>query len=114
LLPPLSSPPPLHASDRIVSLLFVVRGAPVLLSELDTGSGVFLKKIAGTRTVTWVQVDSQPGLWFAGGEHVVVFPQAPPRLAGHVLVWQEGELTLRLEGARLTLAEAENIAVKLR
>ena len=114
LLPPLASPPPLHGSDRIVSLLFVVQGAPVLLSELNTGSGVFLKKIAGTGTVKWVQVGSEPGLWFASGEHVVVFPQAPPRLAGHVLVWQEGKLTLRLEGANLTLAQAEKIARELR
>lgn len=113
LLPPLASSPPLHARDRIVSLLFVVQKAPVLLSELDTGSGVFLKKIAGAGTVQWVQVGSEPGLWFAGGEHVVVFPQAPPRLAGHVLVWQAGKLTLRLEGARLTLAQAEKVAEEL-
>jgi hypothetical protein len=114
LLPPLASPPPLHASDRIVSLLFVVEGAPVLLSEMNTGSGVFLKKIAGAGTVQWVQVGSEPALWFAGGQHVVVFPQAPPRLAGHVLVWQQGKLTLRLEGANLTLAEAKKIAGELR
>ena len=115
LLPPLASPPPpLHASDRIVSLLFAVRGAPVLLSEASTGSGVFLKEIAGAGTVHWVQIGSESALWLAGGEHVVVFPQAPPRLAGYVLVWQAGKLTLRLEGASLTLAQAETIAGKLR
>ena len=114
LLPPLASSPPLHASGQIVSLLFEVQGAPVLLSEVNTGSGVFLKKIAGSGTVKWVQVGSEPGLWFAGQEHVVVFPQAPPRIAGHVLAWQEGKLTLRLEAANLTLTEAEKIARKLR
>lgn len=114
LLPPLASPPPLHAADQIVSLLFRVDGEPVLLSEISSGSGVFLKKIASVGAVQWVQVGSEPGLWFAGGKHVVVFPQAPPRLAGHVLVWQEGRLTLRLEGANLTLAQAEKVTQELR
>lgn len=114
LLPPLASPPPLHASDRIVSLLFTAEGEPVLLSEIETGSGVFLKKIASPGAVQWVQVGGGAGLWFIGGEHVVVFPQAPPRLAGHVLVWQDGRLTLRLEGARLTLPQAKKLAGELR
>jgi hypothetical protein len=41
---------------------------------------------------------------------VVVFPHAAPRLAGHVLVWQHGNLTVRLEGAHLKLGDALTLA----
>jgi hypothetical protein len=115
VLPPLSPPPPLHGEDRVVSLLFLHDGEPVLLSEIDGGGDVFLKKLAGVETtVRWVRVGTDPGLWLSGARHVAVFPQAPPRLAGDVLVWQHGELTLRLEGRRLTLLQAEKLARSLR
>jgi hypothetical protein len=53
-----------------------------------------------------MRVGNDPALWIAGDRHVVVFPHAAARLAGHVLVWQRGSLTLRLEGAHLTLRDA--------
>jgi hypothetical protein len=114
LLPPVAPAPALHAQDRIVSLLFLHDGDPVLLSEIGVG-GASLKKIALTSTsVRWVQVGSAPAVWISGHEHVVVFPQAPPRLAGNVLVWQRGNLTLRLEGAHLTLRDAETLAENIK
>lgn len=115
LLPPISTAPALHANGQIVSLLFLNRGQPVLLSEAHTGSGVFLKKLASTSTtVTAVQVGADPGFWLSGAPHLVFFPGAPARLAGNVLLWQHGPLTLRLEGHNITEPDALDVARSLR
>ncbi|HET7573028.1 MAG TPA: hypothetical protein VFJ77_10235 [Gaiellaceae bacterium] len=115
LLPPLDPPPPLHLSGSVVSVLFRDRGEPVLLSELHAGGGAVLEKLVGAGTaVTRVRIGGEPGLWLAGDEHVFLAPAAPPRLAGRVLVWQHGDLTLRLEGRGLTLARARQLARSLR
>lgn len=114
LQPPLSPAPTLHARDRIVSLLFLHDGGPVLLSELSS-RGPVLKKIVLTSTsVRWTRVGNDPAIWIAGDRHVVVFPHAAPRLAGDVLVWQHGDLTLRLEGPHLSLRDAQALAEKIR
>ena len=115
LLPRLTAQPPLHAQGQIVSLLFLDRGQEVLLSEANTGSTVFLKKLASSATrATAVQVGSDPGIWLSGARHVVYFPAAPPRLAGNVLIWQHGPLTLRLERHNLTETDALELAAALR
>jgi hypothetical protein len=114
-LPRLSPLPPLHAQGQIVSLLFFDRGQAVLLSEANTGSGVFLKKIATSATsATAVQVGPDPGVWLSGAPHIVFFPGAPARLAGNVLIWQHGPLTLRLEGHDLSQPQAIEFAQALR
>ncbi|MFL5958647.1 MAG: hypothetical protein ACJ75G_00055 [Gaiellaceae bacterium] len=114
LEPPLAPAPALHAQGGIVSLLFLHAGEPVLLSEIAGGSTV-IKKIAVTSTsVRWRSIANDPAIWIAGDRHVVVFPHAAPRLAGHVLVWQHGNLTLRLEGAQLTIRDALGLAEKIR
>jgi hypothetical protein len=113
LQPPFTPPPTLHARDGIVSVLFLHEGEPVLLSEIGSG-GRLLKKIAGSNTsVQWQRVGDDAAIWMAGDRHVVVFPHAAPQLAGHVLVWQDGNLTLRLEGAHLTLRDALALAEKI-
>ena len=43
-----------------------------------------------------------------------MFPGAPPRLAGNVLLWQAHGLTLRLEGRGLTRGRAVELATLLR
>lgn len=112
LEPPPATAPTLHARDGIVSSLFLHDDDPVLLSELG-GRLPVLQKIAVTsESVRRVKVGDDPGIWIPGG-HVVVFPQAAPRLAGNVLVWQHGNLTLRLEGAHLTLSDALALASKI-
>jgi hypothetical protein len=113
LQPPLAPPPTLHAQDGIVSVLFLHDGEPVLLSEIGS-DGRLLKKIAGSNTsVQWQRVGNDAAIWIAGDRHVVVFPHAAPQLAGHVLVWQDGNLTLRLEGVHLTLRDALALAEKI-
>lgn len=115
LLPPLEPPPPLHLRERAVSVLFLDRGEPVLLSELYAPGGYLLKKIAAVGTqLEPVTVAGGPGLWLTGKPHLFIAPDAPPRLAGNVLVWTRGDLTLRLEGPALTLARARELARSLR
>lgn len=111
LLPPVASA--LHAQGGIVSLLFLHHGSPILLSEIGSNSHL-LKKIAITSTsIRGQRVGNDPALWIAGDGHVVVFPHAAPRLAGHVLVWEHGDLTLRLEGAHLSLRDALTLAADI-
>jgi len=116
LLPPLEPPPLLHVEEDVVSLVFADRGRPVLLSELNVGSdAAILKKVVGGSTsVVSLRVEGGPGFWIAGSEHVFFFPDAPPRLAGNVLLWQAHGLTLRLEGRGLTLVHAVELAGVLR
>ena len=61
-----------------------------------------------------------PGVYLSGAPHEVLFETATGqvrtdrvRLAGNVLVWQQGQLTIRIEGTR-TLAQALALARSLR
>jgi hypothetical protein len=112
LLPALDPAPPLHlANARIVSLLFIYRGEPVLVSELPFTDAGILKKVAAQAT----RIEPVPkGLWLSGDAHVFLFPGAPPRLAGNVLLVQRGGLTLRIEGRRLAKGDALRLAAELR
>lgn len=95
----------LYERDGVVSALLP---GPLLLSEI--GGPEFLKKFA-TSSVEWVRVaPTVQGLWVAGPRHVVVFPGAPRRLAGNVLLWATASRTFRLEGRRLTKDEALRLA----
>ena len=102
----------LYAQDGVVSALIDADG-PLLLGQFRAGAGVeILKKLASASTrVEWLEVEpGVQGLWIDGGEHVFFGPAAPPRLAGHVLIWQRGEITYRLEGRTLTRAHALELA----
>jgi hypothetical protein len=116
LLPPSQAAPTLHERGGVVSLLFLDRGAPVLLSELGEGDPAVLKKLIASETsIQGVSVGGGPGFWLTGAPHAVALPSGvPPRLAGDVLLWQRGGLTLRLEGRGLTLARALELARSFR
>lgn len=97
-----------------VSLLW---GTPsnvrLLLTEV-TGRAYIEKIIDGDSQVERVNIGNA-GAWFQG-PHVVMFQDrdgrfhdSQARLAGSTLVWQDGDVTLRLEG-RLTKTEALRIA----
>ena len=43
----------------------------------------------------------------------MIFPSAPPRLAGNTLLWESAGVTYRLEGARLDRQTALAIARSL-
>jgi hypothetical protein len=76
----------------------------------------FLKKVAVAGLVEEVTVGGEPGYWFSGEPHFFTYVDAAgqfreerTRLAGNTLIWQHGDLTLRLEG-QLPKEEAIRIA----
>jgi hypothetical protein len=98
-----------------VSLLW---GTPdrvqLLLTEFQ-GEAFIEKLIEPDAPVEGVTVDGEPGAWLED-PHVVIFKdpsgrirESTPRLAGKTLLWQHGEVTLRLEGD-LSKEEALRIA----
>jgi hypothetical protein len=80
----------------------------------------FIKKVTGMGLVEDVTVGGEPGYWFSGEPHFFTYTDANgllrderTRLAGNTLIWQRGELTLRLEG-EVSQAEAIRIAESMR
>lgn len=117
----LGPPDEIYLSTRIpggaVSLVY--EAAPGLPPASTTGVGLLLtefqgsvdvaiaKKIIGLgTTVEFVTVNGGQGFWISGKAHVVAqldrngseIPDTV-RLAGDVLVWEQGDLTLRIESA---------------
>jgi hypothetical protein len=80
----------------------------------------FLKKVAVMGVVEEVTVGGEPGYWFSGEPHFFTYVDArgdfreeQTRLAGNTLIWQRGDLTLRLEG-QLPKEQAIRIAESMR
>jgi hypothetical protein len=80
----------------------------------------FLKKVTRMGLVEQVTVGGEPGYWFSGEPHFFTYQDAAgnfreeqTRLAGNTLIFQRGELTVRLEG-RLSRQAATDIAESLR
>ena len=81
----------------------------------------FVGKMLGPDTrLQRVEVQGQLGFWIEGNPHAFFYRDATGqvrdetiRLAGNVLLWEHGDLTLRLEGAR-TREQALRIAASMR
>jgi hypothetical protein len=80
----------------------------------------FLKKVTRMGVVEAVTVGGEPGYWFSGEPHFFTYQDASgalreeqTRLAGNTLIWQRGDLTLRLEG-EIPRDEAIRIAESMR
>lgn len=78
------------------------------------------KLLTAGSDVAFVVVRSSQGYWIGGPPHLFFYRDAvgdvrdeTVRLAGRVLLWEEGGVTYRVEGAR-SLAEATRIAESLR
>jgi hypothetical protein len=94
-------------------------GLGLLLTEFRASidEQVLVKKgIAEETTILPVTIDGEQGFWLEGTPHVLQYvdEQGRPledrtRLAGNVLLWEHGDVTLRLESA-LSLEEALGIA----
>jgi hypothetical protein len=80
--------------------------------ESDVGGTILKKAAVGVADVESVDVVGRPGIWI-GSRHAVYLPGGPPRAAGHVLIWEDGPLTLRLEAA-VDLARALAVARRIR
>jgi hypothetical protein len=80
----------------------------------------FIKKTAVAGQVEFVEVGGEPAYWFSGEPHFFTYRDSAgnlqeerTRLAGNTLIWQRGDLTLRLEG-QLSKEEALRIAESMR
>jgi hypothetical protein len=113
LVPAGVSNPQLYLRDGFVSMV-VGRKPPVTLTEFRFGRGPdIVKKFMGPASSVEPVEIGDGGYWLSGAQHVTYVPSLPPRYAGNVLLWQRGDVTLRLEGA-LTKAQALAIARSLR
>jgi hypothetical protein len=101
----------------MVSLLYGTKERPrALFTQFAaTVDQVIFKKVAPDTTITAVWVDGQHGYWLEGAHFFTYYDRdetmqtEPVRLAGNVLLWERGSLTLRLEGD-FSKAEALRIA----
>src|SRR5262245_44242035 len=112
VLPRVNGRPQLYEREGVISAVLATP-EPVLVSELrPLGGEYLLKKVAGiSTTVENVGIDDRrQGLWIEGERHVVYWLTAPPRLAGNVLLWEDGGVTYRIEGRHLTRERALELA----
>lgn len=114
-LVPDDKPDRVFVDDGTVNLVWGNPAKPRLLLTEFRGEAFLEKLIQPSDDVEAVKVNGRLGAWLEQ-PHVVVFKDArgrirdnPARLAGKTLLWQHGELTLRLEGD-LTKEEALRIA----
>ncbi|HET8628894.1 MAG TPA: hypothetical protein VFL91_15840 [Thermomicrobiales bacterium] len=134
-LPDLGPPDEVYVSDQapggMVSLVWRARpgtpaagpgGLGLLLTEFrgTIDRNILGKGIGPCTTLEQVAVNGEKGYWIAGQPHEFfylgpggAFTQEPLRLAGNTLIWQQGSLTFRLEGAQ-TKEEALRIAAATR
>jgi hypothetical protein len=87
-------------------------GADLIVEVRATAAPFFIKLIGPGTRARRVRVNGGPGVYLFGTPHDVIFAQAdgevrsdPVRVAGNVLLWQQGPLTLRVEGTQ-TLEQA--------
>jgi hypothetical protein len=93
----------------------------VLITEFRGRAQPFIFKVIDPRTkVKMTRVNGAQGIYLSGAPHQVLFGAANGeirtdrvRLAGNVLIWQQGPVILRIEGTH-TLAQALAIAHSLR
>jgi hypothetical protein len=93
----------------------------LLITEFRGTNTPFVFKLLGPGTrLEPVRVNGGPGFYLSGTPHQVLFRAQNGeiradnvRLAGNVLIWQQGPLTVRIEGTR-TLAQARALARSLR
>ena len=102
-------------------LWFKYGSTRLLVSQFQaSGVDVFIKKLAEPDTrITRVEVNGEPGFFLDGAKHFLylaptrIVVDERVRLARDVLLWQHGQLTLRLEGD-LTRGQALRIARSFR
>jgi hypothetical protein len=97
-------------------------GLALLLTEMrgSTERELFAKIVGPGTSVDHLRVHGYPGIWIHGAPHEILF-RGPNgeiesdtiRLAGDVLLWQEGGILYRLEGAT-DLPRALSVANSLR
>lgn len=96
-------------------------GRLLIIEFRGSDSTRFIFKLLGSGTrLEHVRVNGQPGFYLSGAPHQVLFQTESGdieadnvRLAGNVLLWQQGPLTIRIEGTH-SLTQARALARSLR
>jgi len=107
----------IYADDGVLATYI---GPRTVLTEARSDLGLS-KKVASPQTrLEPVTVNEHDGLWIEGAPHVVMYfdskgrgQEKHVRVAGNVLVWAYGSVTLRIEGP-LTEAQALGLARSIR
>ncbi len=79
------------------------------------------KQVGPASRTVGVEVRGRMGLWITGARHEIIYRDPATdrivaksrRLVGNVLIWEDGDVTYRLEGAR-TVADAGAVARNLK
>ena len=107
----------IYADDGIVATYIAPR---VVLTESRSELGMSKKVVSPQTTLEPLRVNDHDGMWIRGAEHVVMYFDSQGygrdkrvRIAGNVLVWAYGSITLRIEGP-LTRAQALALAATVR
>jgi hypothetical protein len=107
----------IYADDGIVAT-YIAPG--VVLTESRSELGMAKKVVSPQTTLVPLRVNDHDGMWIRGAEHVVMYFDSQGRgrdkhvrIAGNVLVWAYGSMTLRIEGP-LTQAQALALAATVR
>ena len=120
LLPPSGVGAAYVANDVPGGRISLTSGGLLITEFRGTSRPFILKMIAVGTRVIHTEVGGQPAAYLDGAQHEVFFldsngkPRTDEvRLAGNVLLWQRGSLTVRIEGAR-SLGDALALARSLR
>jgi hypothetical protein len=107
----------IYADDGIVATYIRPR---VVLTEARGELGFSKKVVLPQTTIEPLRVNDHDGMWISGAKHVVMYFDSQGRVhpksvrvAGNVLVWAYGSVTLRIEGP-LTQAQALSLASSIR
>jgi hypothetical protein len=120
LVPPSGVTSAYVANDVAGGRVSLTVGRLLVIEFRGTSRPFILKMIAAGTRVIRTRVGGEPAAYLEGAPHEVFFLDAhgkprtdDVRLAGNVLLWQRGSLTLRIEGAR-SLRDALALARSLR
>lgn len=120
-------------APALTSAVYLVNRPPGADVQFELADGIFVTESAGSfdapllgkvigpgTEVTRTQVRGRPGAWIHGSPHQVAyldragnFRLETLRVAGNVLIWEEGGVVMRVEGAS-SEAAARTIAAGLR
>lgn len=130
-LPEVGTQDEVYVQGNQVTLVYLARaslppahesGVGMLLTQFrgSIEPGLFGKGLGPGTSLEQVSIDGKPGFWIEGKPHLFFYRDTRGqvhsesiRLAGNTLLWEQGELTLRLESA-LSKDEALRIAFSVR
>jgi hypothetical protein len=115
ILPPKHGP--IYADDGILATYIAPH---VVLTEARSELGMSKKVVSPQTRLEPLLVNDHNGMWIQGAPHVVMYFDSTGRprdrnvrIAGNVLVWAYGSVTLRIEGP-ITKARALGLAASIR